>query len=64
MVVGLDLLGILGDPNAATLTSGFRFDDVGFVFLLPGVRLEVAVAEDGVGGSRSDVKETRWRKTG
>ena len=45
VLLRLDLLGRLGDPDAATLTPVLRLQDVGLVFLLSGVRLQVSVAD-------------------
>jgi hypothetical protein len=42
-----DLLGVLGDPDSATLTSRFWLQDVRLIFFLSSVGLEVTVTESG-----------------
>ena len=41
----LDVFGVLGDPDAATLTPALRLEDVRLVFLGARERLEVALTE-------------------
>ena len=44
----LDVFGVLGDPDAATLTPALRLEDVRLVFLGARERLEVALTASNI----------------
>ena len=58
VLVWLDVLGVLGDPDAATLTAALRLQDVRLVLLGARERLEVALTAT---PHQTDVRVNAWK---
>ena len=54
----LDVLRVLGDPDAATLTAALRLQDVSFVLFGARERLEVALTAT---PHETDVRVNAWK---